>query len=217
MGLPIKHRKKFVSHKKRWEKSTIVSEKDLVRDYALKNKKEIRRVELLVSKYKKLAKMYNKDDSTKESPEAVHFLESLKAKGIMPQTTETLDEVLDITVRNLLERRLSNVIYKNKLAKTPTQARQFVVHKHVKVGGKVVDSPSMPVTLAQEATIEFRPTSALADEEHPERKLFVESVEEVVEEESSETQTDEANEEGKSKADIKEEALDDEEQDEVKE
>lgn len=211
MGLPIKHRKKYVSHKKRWDKATIVGEKDLVKDYALKNKKEIRKVELLVSKFKKLAKMYNKDDTSKESVEAKTFLNNMKAKGFLPQSSESLDDVLDIGVRNLLERRLSNVLYKNKLAKSPGQARQFVVHKHVRIGGKVVDSPSMYVSLAQEATLEFRPTSTLADEEHPERKLVVETIEEIVE------AVEEEKVEGKSKADLKEEALDDEEQDEVKE
>lgn len=211
MGLPIKHRKKYVSHKKRWDKGTIVAEKDLVTDYALKNKKEIRKVELLVSKYKKLAKIYNKDDASKASVEAQNFLASMKAKGILSAEAESLDEVLDIGVRNVLERRLSNVIYKNKLAKSPSQARQFVVHRHVKVGGKVIDSPSVYVTLAEEATIEFRPTSALFDEEHPERKLVVETIEETAAEAAEETI------DGKSEADVKEEALDNEEQDEVKE
>lgn len=217
MGLPIKHRKKYISHKKRWDKATIVGEKDLVTDYALKNKKEIRKVELLVSKFKKLAKMYNKDEHSKKSPEAQNFLESMKAKGFLPLSSDSLDDILDIGVRNLLERRLSNLVYKNKLAKTPSQARQYVVHKHIRVGGKVVDSPSMYISLAKEVTIEFRETSSLADEEHPERKLYVETIEELVETQEEVNSEDNSKEvSGKTVSDIKEEALDDEEQDEVK-
>ena len=210
MGLPIKHRKKFLSHKQRWDKQTLIDEKELVASYALKNKKEIRKVEFLVGKFKKLAKYYNRAD---EAEQAQKFLDSLKAKGFLPEQATSLDDVLNITTRDVLERRLSNVVYKLKLARSPSQARQFVVHRHVRVGGKVIDSPSFLVPLALEATVEFRDSSSLSSEEHPERKLAEEGVvvEETKEFDLPEEQVDE---EGKSAADRKEEALDDEEQEE---
>ncbi len=43
MGLVVKHRKKYISKKKRWDKKTITDEKVIVRDYAIGNKKELRR------------------------------------------------------------------------------------------------------------------------------------------------------------------------------
>lgn len=193
MGLPIKHRKKFVSHKKRWDKQTIVDEAVLVNDYSLKNKKEIRKVEFLVSKYKGIAKSLNRNSETKNSAEAKHFIEKLKALGYLNSEATSLDEVLDIGLRDILERRLSNILYKNKLARSPRQARQFIVHEHVTVDGKVISSPSYSVTLAQEATVGFVSNSTLADENHPERNLEMqqsqateEEVEEVKEEASSE-------------------------------
>ena len=213
MGLPIKHRKKYLSHKQRWDKQTIVEEKELVQNYALKNKKEIRKVEFLVGKFKKLAKSYNRSEETKNSQQAINFLESLKAKGFLHVDATSLDDVLNITTRDILERRLSNVVYKLKLARSPAQARQFVVHRHVKVGGKVVDSPSYLVPLNEEPTVEFRETSNLSSEEHPERKIAEEGV--VVEETKEyELPDEQVDEEGKSASDRKEEALDDEEQDE---
>lgn len=180
MGLPVKSRKQYLSHKKRWDKNTIVEEKELVKNYALKNKKEIRKLELLVKKYKTLAKNINRLDNPSESEQGVAFLNKLKKLGILEPHVESIDEVLDITVVDFLERRLSNVIYKLKLAKTPEQARQFVVHKHVKIGEKVINSPGYLVTIDEVENISFRDTSALADEEHPERKL--ESSKEVIEE-----------------------------------
>lgn len=176
MGLPIKHRKKFISHKKKWDKNTILQEAVLVKDYGLKNKKEIKKVELKLSKIKDLAKEFNKSTQTKESAEAKHFIEKLKAQGFLNAQATSLDEVLDITIRDLLERRLSTIIYQKKLARTPFQARQFIVHRHVKVAGKVIDSPAHLVPLADEFTIEFVESSALANEEHPERKLLVEEI-----------------------------------------
>lgn len=48
---------------------------------------------------------------------------------------------------SLLERRIDNTIYRLKLATTRTQARQIVVHGHVKVNGRRVSSPSYLVSV----------------------------------------------------------------------
>ena len=210
MGLPIKHRKKYVSHKKRWDKQTIEDEKVLVTDYALKNKREIRKVEFVISKYKKIAKELNRNVETKNSPEAKRFVDKLKALGYLNQQATSLDEILDITLRDILERRISNIIYKMKLARTPEQARQFIVHRHIKVGGKVVTSPSYSVSLGEETTVEFKGNSSLSDENHPERKIQIKGMEDI--EKEMEEMPDATQKEGD--FDKKEEALDNEESDE---
>ena len=169
MGLPVKHRKKYVSHKKRWDKQTIVEESKLTQDYGLKNKNEIRKIEFMVSKFKGIAKQLNTTAEASSGEDAKRFIAKLKERGFVPENSESLDDVLDIKVRNVLERRLSNILYKHKLARTPTQARQFIVHGHVIVGGKVVNSPSYLVSLTEELTVGFKNTSILADENHPER------------------------------------------------
>ena len=56
---------------------------------------------------------------------------------------------------NLLERRLDNVIFRLKFASTRAQARQVIVHGHIKVNGKKVTSPS--------CLLEEGDTVALAD------------------------------------------------------
>lgn len=212
MGIAIKHRKKFVSHKKRWDKKTIVDEASLVSDYAIKNKKEIRKLEFALSKYKKIAKELNSSVEVANGEATTHFIEKLKGLGFLNADATSLDEVLDIQLRNLLERRLSNVVYKKQLAKSPKQARQFVVHGHIKVDGKVVTAPSYLVTLNEEANVEFVVNSSLADENHPERRLGGEGYEEVSKEmEETPLKEEEAS------FDEKEAKLDDEEQDEVKE
>ncbi len=210
MGLPIKHRKKYVSHKKKWDKQTIVDEAVLVSDYSIKNKNEIRKIELLLSKYKKIAKEMNSNADIKKSEEAKNFIEKLKQNGFLTLEAESLDEVLDIKVRDILERRLANIVYKMKLAKSPSQARQFVTHKHIRVGGKIITSPTYLVSLKLEPTIEFSAVSSLADENHPERRLGgdgMEAVEEEMEQTPLKAVADES-------FDEKEAKLDEEEQDE---
>lgn len=213
MGLAKKQRKKYVSHKQRWHKATILEEDSLVKDYALKNKKEIRKVEKLIKKFKKIAKNFNRDAETTSSTEAKQFMDSLKAKGFLSQDAESMDEVLDIKPRDILERRLTTIVYKHKMAKSASQARQFIVHRHVKVAGRLVDSPSYLVPLAEEQEVVFLEKSALANEAHPERALESHGVAEELEE-IEETPLKEQEEQT---FDEKEAELDDEEVDEVKE
>ena len=47
----------------------------------------------------------------------------------------------------LLERRLDNVVFRLKMAKTRAQARQMVVHGHIFVNGKRVHTPSYLVSI----------------------------------------------------------------------
>ncbi|EKD48531.1 MAG: 30S ribosomal protein S4 [uncultured bacterium] len=54
---------------------------------------------------------------------------------------------------SLLERRLDNVFYRLKLATTRTQARQVIVHGHVRVNGSKVSSPSFLVSVGDVITV----------------------------------------------------------------
>jgi small subunit ribosomal protein S4 len=49
------------------------------------------------------------------------------------------------TLLQLLERRLDNVVFRMGLAKTRMDARQLVLHKHVAVNNRCVNSPSVLV------------------------------------------------------------------------
>lgn len=54
---------------------------------------------------------------------------------------------------SMLERRLDNVVYRLKLSTTRVQARQIIVHGHVRVNGAKVTSPSVQVTVGDSITI----------------------------------------------------------------
>ena len=51
------------------------------------------------------------------------------------------------------------------------QARQFIVHRHIKIGDKKVTSPSYLVSKDEEAVMTFSENSNLANAEHPERSV----------------------------------------------
>ncbi len=75
-----------------------------------------------------------------------YFLKASNMKGV------TGDNML-----RLLELRLDNVVYRLGLAKTRRQARQIVVHGHIRVNGQKVDIPSYQVKM--DDTISLRKRS----------------------------------------------------------
>lgn len=62
------------------------------------------------------------------------FQEASRMKGV------TAENML-----SLLERRLDNTVYRMGFASSRMQARQFIQHRHILVGGKIVDVPSFRI------------------------------------------------------------------------
>ena len=72
-----------------------------------------------------------------------------------------LEDVLLLTVEDLLRRRLQTLVFEKGYAKSIYQARQFVVHGHIQVGGKKINAPSYIVKKAEEDMIGYHPSSPL--------------------------------------------------------
>ncbi len=72
--------------------------------------------------------------------------------------------------KDVLERRLQTILFRKGLARTMSQSRQFITHRHVTIGPKEITSPSFLVTLEDESHLTFKDKSALANEDHPERR-----------------------------------------------
>ena len=74
-----------------------------------------------------------------------YYLKAANMKGI------TGDNLLQ-----LLELRLDNVVFRMGLAKTRRQARQIVVHGHIRVNDQKVDIPSYQVKVGDKITLRKR-------------------------------------------------------------
>ena len=68
------------------------------------------------------------------------LLAQLKKKGIL-QETAVLDNVLDLTIEDILERRLQTIVFRKGLARTIFQSRQLITHGHVTIDGRRVTIP----------------------------------------------------------------------------
>ncbi len=146
-------RKKYEKPFKRWDKARIEREKQLMKEYGLRRKREIWRAEAILRKYRRMARELNARRNEKMEKMLINKLYRL---GILQSPNATLDDVLSLTVEDILERRLQTVIYRKGLANTIKQARQFIVHGHVFINGRKVIWPSYLVPRNEEDKIEVR-------------------------------------------------------------
>lgn len=73
--------------------------------------------------------------------------------GILKEDAN-LDNILELDIQDILDRRLQSAVFRRGLAKTPKEARQLIVHRHIKLGDRIVTSPSMLVSKNDEDLIE---------------------------------------------------------------
>jgi len=138
MGDIKRKHKKFSRPRKMFDKPRIEAENEIVKKYGLKNKKEIWKAKAEVSKIRRRAKALIGADAEKKT----ELFEKLNREGF---DVKDISEVLALTEENLLDKRLQTFVFKKKLANTPKQARQMIVHKHIFVDGKIVNIPSFHV------------------------------------------------------------------------
>lgn len=168
MGDTRRFDKSFARPFKPWDDTRIEEEKKLLKDYGLKNKKEIWKAEFMLRRFKAQAKKLIATRGTQAELEKQQLLARLKSLGLTTETAD-LDTVLGLTIKDVLNRRLQTIVNSKKLTRSISQARQFIVHEHIAVKGKKIAVPSYLVRKEEEDAINFSPESAIASEIHPER------------------------------------------------
>lgn len=189
MGDPKRQVNKYSGPRHPWERARIDEEKVLSRDYGLKNKKEIWKESSAIKNIKKQVVMLNSIVGEKADQQKAEMLKKLIELNLLNEG-QTLDDALNLTTQNIMERRLQTQVVRQNFARTMKQARQFITHGHVKVNGKKITSPGYIVNKEEQFKIEFVGISKLADPEHPERKVPEKEVS-VVEEAKEEAKTEE--------------------------
>lgn len=168
MGDPRKKKKKFSRPPHLWQKDRLEEEKVLLKDYGLKNKEELWRMKSKLKTSSDLAKNLIAIKTSQAEKEKKQLLNKLQNLGLIKKNAE-LEDVLGIKLTDLLEKRLQTLVFKKNMAHSVKQARQFIVHEHISVGGKKITSPSYLVSVKEEGLIGFSQDSQLSMAEHPER------------------------------------------------
>lgn len=146
-------KKKYETPKRPWDKARIEEEKKIMKKYGLRRKREIWRAEAILRKYRRMARDLN---AIKDEEKAKQLIEKLYKLGILKSKDSTLDDVLGLTVEDILERRLQTIVYRKGFANTPKQARQFIVHGHVFINDRKVVFPSYLVPREEEDKIKVK-------------------------------------------------------------
>ncbi len=170
MGDPRKIKSKYSRPAQPWQRERIDEERTLVREYGLKNKTEIYKARSKLKTFADLAKKLIAMRGEQAEKERQQLISRLTRLGLV-KTGAQLDDVLGIQLKNILERRLQTFVFRKGFARSVNQARQFIVHEHIKVADDVVTAPGYHVPIADEAAISFVPASPFANAAHSERAL----------------------------------------------
>lgn len=154
MGHPRKSRKKYNTPSHPWNADRIKLENKLVKKYGLKTKKEIWKAETMVKRYRRDARQLLGMSSEQNITERKQLLRHLINLGFMGEEAK-LEDVLNLTVEDVLRRRLQTMVHQKGLANTAKQSRNMVVHGHIALDGKKIDSPSYLVKSGEEDLIGF--------------------------------------------------------------
>jgi small subunit ribosomal protein S4 len=163
MGDPKKPRAKFNPPRNPWQSDQLSQELYLLGTYGLRNKRELWRAQTYLSNIRKQARQLLAAATEVRGREEPKLLSHLGRQGLIQIPSPSLDDVLSLTIENVLERRLQTLVWRRGLARTPYQARQFVSHGHVSLNERKVTIPSYLVSPTEEGTLRFVEGSSLAN------------------------------------------------------
>jgi len=144
-----KHRKRYERPKKPWSKERLDSEFDISKEYGLRRKAELWKVEARLREFRRRAREIV---ASQDKVEEKKLIEKVVGLGLVGKTAH-LDDVLALTVQDLLDRRLQTIVHRKGIGSTQKQARQFITHGHIAIDGRRITWPSAFVTLEQEEQI----------------------------------------------------------------
>jgi len=181
MGYPGKSRKIYESPRTPWDAQRLVEEAELIKVYGLRNKHAVWKSHSLLRGFRRRARdimamkaLAGETIHTKRETDAL--LGMLKRYGMIKDDAN-LNDVLRMTVENIIERRLQTQVFRQGLAHSIRQARQFVVHGHISIDGRRVTVPSYLVPFSEEMSISYYANSPLSKSTHPERPVNAMEVE----------------------------------------
>jgi len=162
MGDPRRLKKKWSKPLHPWQLDRMLQETELLRAYGLKRKKELWKMNSKLKKFFEQTKGIIAAPKASES-EKEAFVSKLVRLGLLKSGSK-LDDALNLTLKDLMERRLQTIVVRRNLAKSMDQARQFIVHEHVLVGDNKITVPSYMVSTTEETLVRYSDDSGFKKE-----------------------------------------------------
>ena len=201
MGSKKRLRKLYERPIRLWDKDRIEQENKLKEEYGLKNSRELWRMQTILRKIRREARRLLSSKGADLESRTNNLLTRVR-KFLIKKPDITLDDLLSLQTLDLLERRLETVLVRKKMARTATQARQYITHGHISIGDQKVSSPSYLVSFEEEAKIGWSKKPLYTSAAAPEKPASTENAEGTVQTMGA----GEDNAKASSKAGLKEEA-----------
>ncbi len=144
--------KRFKKPRMSWDSDEISERKDIMKDYGLRRRKEILIAQEILRNYRRRARELIAEQDERE---VKVLLDKLVKLGLL-EKGQGLDDILALTVNDILERRLQTLVWKKGMASTAMRSRQFITHGHVTISSNKVKSPAYMVTVEEESGISVR-------------------------------------------------------------
>lgn len=152
MGDPKKSRRLWQGPRHPWKKENLEKELALLGKFGLRNKRELWLATSVLKSYRAQASSILGLGDEERIMREKDLIKKLSNLGLFGEES-VLDNVLGLSVDDILERRLQTVVLKLGLAHTPHQSRQLIVHGHVKIGNRRVTTPGYMVSRNEEPQI----------------------------------------------------------------
>ncbi|MDT7888426.1 MAG: 30S ribosomal protein S4 [Desulfurococcales archaeon] len=153
MGDPKKPRKKWERPGHPWIRARLEEEMRLMGEYGLRSKRELWRAQTLLRRIRARARSLLALPPDVRAKEEEALVNKLYRMGLLKSTTASLDDILSISIGDVLERRLQTIVFRKGFAKTIHMARQMIVHGHIAIAGRRVTSPGHLVSREEEELI----------------------------------------------------------------
>jgi small subunit ribosomal protein S4 len=152
MGDPRKPKKTYSRPRRMWTSDQLSAELYLVGTYGLRNKRELWKAQTEVARLRNQARALLSLSAEARHDKETQLLNYLNRFGLVNEGA-TLDDILNLKIEDLLERRLQNIIMRKTGIKSPYFSRQMVVHKHVSIGNRFINLPGYLVKKNEEQQI----------------------------------------------------------------
>ena len=152
MGDPRKAKKTFRRPRMIWTTDQLNAELYIMGSYGLRNKRELWKAQTEVARIRNQARALLALSAELRAEKERRLLNFLNRLGLAREGA-TLDDILNLKVEDLLERRLQTIIMRKTGIHSPYQARQIVRHGHVSIGNRKVSIPSYLVKAEEERQI----------------------------------------------------------------
>nr|BAS01849.1 ribosomal protein S9 [Amorphochlora amoebiformis] len=152
-----RHSKLWNKPKNPFEKKRMEKEIILIVQFGLKNKRELWKIQLFLSKIRNTARKIIGIDIKHHSVSNLcyNIIWFCYKYNLIIESNNSIESILSISIKDLLTRRFQSLVYKFALSRTIHEARLIINHKYIEINGQISNKPGLLVKKDNEKYMHF--------------------------------------------------------------